>query len=280
MERWVTIGLIAGSSVLAACGGYALARIDVPAEKEPKAALERPARSSVHASTRSRFGDAFDLDHDGAITRDEVEKSDASKFAEAAAGGVSLNLEQFIAWREKSSGLRVAQAFRHLDWNGDNKLSLDEYAAPVRVKFALAEDATGAQSCDRRSRTALKVSTGRRSAGRSRFCAENDLNRDGVVTRAEFDDVTLRRFSAISGTSKFMTLAQYTASLTKRDRSANERAFKRLDADNDGRVSQSEFSEQDFRSLARLDVNRDGTVTRDELGHRNSISRRRRTAHG
>ncbi len=61
-----------------------------------------------------------------------------------------------------------------------------------------------------------------------------DVNRDGVITREEFDQVRARR-------------------------------FERLDTNKDGVVTREEFMAAEVRAFERLDRNKDGKITPDEL---------------
>ncbi|MCL6607451.1 MAG: EF-hand domain-containing protein [Geminicoccaceae bacterium] len=64
-----------------------------------------------------------------------------------------------------------------------------------------------------------------------------DLDRDGTVTRAEFDQARTRR-------------------------------FERLDADKDGVVSREEFLAADLPAFERLDRDKDGKITPEEAAQR------------
>ena len=121
--------------------------------------------------------------------------------------------DQFVASRMGGAAERIAQTFHRLDWNGDGKLSFDEYAGPQRARFeAMDRDGKGTESYEQNAvqTASYHPSSFRRSSfGRARFCAENDLNHDGMVTHAEFDGVAAKHFTSSAAGGKTMTLAQF-----------------------------------------------------------------------
>jgi len=231
------------------------------------------AQSAGHAATGD-YGwgyrlSQFDTNHDGKVTHDELNRAIAVRFLAATHGAPAMSQDQFVSLRTGDAPQRIAQAFRRLDWNGDGKLSFDEYAGPERARFeALDRDGKGAESCaqDAVQNASYRPATSRRSSfGRARFCAANDLNHDGMVSHAEFDSVEAKRFASAASGSKTMTLAQFIAETLARYRQSDTRIFMYLDRDRDGRLSLAEYAASDEKLFARLDRNGDGVVTRDEM---------------
>jgi Ca2+-binding EF-hand superfamily protein len=106
---------------------------------------------------------------------------------------------------------------------------------------------------------------GRGGFGRAAFCHDSDLGRDGTVTRAEFDTFMGKEFSTATAGGPAMSLAQFTALQSVRYREMNDRMFKRLDKDGDGKLTMAEFAAPPLKLFDRLDRNQDGTITADEM---------------
>jgi len=249
-------------------GGFANAQMDGP--PQPDGPMQGLTRGEGRLS--DRFLASFDLNHDGKVARDELGKADAVRFAAAAHGAGAIGPDQLAQMYLPKLQKHVEQMFRRLDWNGDGRLSLDEYAAPQRVRFQMLDrDGSGSERCAGPQQAAFKPGRG---AGHARFCTENDLNRDGSVTHAEFDNVLAKRYAALTANAKAMTPQQFALDALKHYRETNARFFKRIDADHDGKLTLAEYSASDRKLFARLDRNKDGTVTRDELQPRTDAYKR------
>jgi EF-hand domain pair/EF hand len=294
MTRTVRYGLLLGA-VLAA--GAAVA---VTLTGSSHAAPARSAQPSMnqdfqsYSGTRGRFAEKFlaefDINKDGKVTHDEFNRTLAQEFAAATKGAPMMTLDQYAAMHLKDLRGQAADDFHRIDWNGDGKITLDEYMESERDRFeAMDRDGSGVISCgsqrgsrysdpsapprSRSSSDSGGSSRGFGARGRSSLCYAYDLNKDGKVTRAEFDKLTQQQFNAFAKGGS-LNAEQYYQLLAAQSREISARVFQRLDKDRDGKLTLAEFAASQERLFARLDKNGDGVITEDEL----TSSRRSRLA--
>ena len=235
----------------------------------------------MHGRLADRLMRDFDINKDGKITKAEVEKALAQRFAAVSGGSGTISEAQFANSHETMLRDHSTKMFRRIDWNGDGVLSLDEFRAPLRARFERRDrDASGTIVCksgeDRPVRRVGKGSGmvkarmhrhGHRHFGgaMARMCSQADLNKDGKVSRAEFDKAVAGKYSeAIKGAQGMTPVAFYNVELV-RFREKEARRFKRLDKNHDGKLGEAEFAAPGTRLFARLDRNGDGVLTPDEL---------------
>jgi Ca2+-binding EF-hand superfamily protein len=231
-----------------------------------------------HGRAGQRFLSEYDLNHDGKVTRDEFNKAAGQHFAEATGGAKLMNEKQFEGFRTRSLHQHADQSFRRADWNGDGKLTFDEFASPIRGNFERADkQSAGVIFCHQRNASTPAKGGSRSHRGGSRgagsFCSRDDLNHDGKVTRAELDQALHQQFAAASKGSA-LSKDQFTAMQGSRAETTSARAFQRLDANHDGKLTLQEFSASQQKTFARMDRNGDGVITRDEMTSRRSYASR------
>jgi len=271
------------SAVVIAGGGVAAAQLD-----------RTPAPARQYASNGSSFGHSrgaakffrYDVNHDGKVTRDEMNRSLAQQFQQAAGSAPAIGQAQFVAFRMKDLRDHVGQMFRRADWNGDGKLSLDEYMTPERVRFEYTDrDGTGVIACGFRASGSFKQTSKSHGhgggRGRGGFCKSADLNHDGQVTHAEFDKSVQQEFAAASKGGS-LSVEAYYGIISAHVRDSSTKMFARLDKNHDGKIDRGEFAESQTRYFAKLDRNNDGVVTRDEFyaGRRTASNDHRKPGQG
>lgn len=279
MTRTVRYGLLLGA-VLAVGTGVAIAGM----RGSPAPAAQNTAAPQFQTySGRGQFGQKFlaefDTNKDGKVTHDEFNRTLAHEFSVATNGAPLMTLEQFANMHLKDLRQQAGDAFHRIDWNGDGKITLDEYMASERDRFeAMDRDGNGVIDCGSsrggrggggaaapgRGRPGGGGSRGFGSRGRSSLCFADDLNRDGKVTRAEFDKVSQQEFNAFAKGGS-LNPEQYYQLLVGQSRAISQRVFQRLDRDRDGKLSLAEFAASQEKLFARLDKNNDGVITEDEL---------------
>jgi len=294
MKHPLRYALLLGSAVVLG-GGLAVAQMASSHTKPaqgPASAAAYVDGYPVRGRSAERFLAEFDLKKDGRVSHDEFNRTLAHEFSVATGGQPTMTLEQYTNLHAKDLHDEAQQLFHSMNWRGDGKLSLDEYLAAERSRFEyLDRDGTGAISCrssrgggagpnPRRSARSSSSDAGSGSSkglggarGRTSICYTDDLDKDGQVTRAEFDKANTQAFNQFAK-SGMMNQDQFFQMLFAQSRTISERVFRRLDRDGTGKITLQAWAAPQEKLFTRLDKNNDGVVTIDEL----SSSRRGRVA--
>ena len=308
MKRNAKAALLMGIASIIAGTTLAFAQMDGPPPPDgPMQGLMKRAGGRL----ADRMLAEYDLNHDGKITHTEFNTVIFNRFTKAVHGGKAMTYDAFFAMHVPEFQKHTIEMFKRLDWKGDGKITLEEYAAPQRAHFEMMDqEATGAVSCapsrGAQSRGGFADPAadtfggrGRRGSGfgggggggfggrgaggfgLARFCQANDLNQDGKVTRAELDAAIAKRFASATKGKGFMTGAEFYADQLADFQDMNTRMFRRLDRDRDGSLTLQEYAASEEKLFSRLDKNNDGTLTEDELrprfGNRSAGSPRSRS---
>jgi Ca2+-binding EF-hand superfamily protein len=282
MKHPLRYALLLGSAVLLG-GGLAVAQMTSSHSTEARAPADAPTSAdsyAVRGRAAEKFLAEFDLKKDGRVTHDEFNRTLAHEFSVATGGQPTMTLEQYTGLHAKDLRDEAHTLFHGMNWKGDGKLTLDEYVAAERARFEyLDRDGTGVISCRssrgggnasrNSSRSGSSDTGGGRgfgggARGRTSICYTDDLDKDGEVTRAEFDKANTQAFSQFAKGGA-MNEEQFFQMLFAQSRAISERVFSRLDRDGTGKITLQEWAAPQERLFARLDKNNDGVVTVDEL---------------
>jgi Ca2+-binding EF-hand superfamily protein len=299
MEKNTRVGLLVGAAVVLGGTGLAFAQMGTPAPRGPVQGL-------VHHGFADRLFADFDSNHDGKITRAEFDTTLARRFADATHGGKTMTADQFASIHRDDFVKRATAMFRRLNWSGNGQLTLEEFAAPRRVRFQrMDRDGSGTVSCNPVRRADFRNKTpdaapeggdddkgGMRDGGRggddqggmrngwrghgwqgghrfgrfAQIC--NEAGTGGTITRAAFDQTTAKNFQQATGGATTMNLQQFVAMGEPRYRAMTDRMFKRLDKANDGKITLAEFTAPQDRMFVIMDRDSNGFITADELNPR------------
>ena len=231
---------VPGGIVLAAlfASAPAIAQITLPASPASTTAhahrsffTSNESRADATAHVQKMFN-ALDLNRDGFVTKDELAASQA----------------KFDDRMSKSAPKRAARLFNRLDSNHDGQVTLSEIEAAHSARLA----ARGEQA---------KPSKRHPSSSLLRL---GDANKDGILTRAEFDS------AVASGKLK--------PHHSKMRGSQLARSFDSADANRDGRLSLEEARQATLERFDAADSNRDGVLTPDERRQASKAERAKRRA--
>ncbi len=220
-----------------------------------------------------RAFERYDTNKDGVITQEEVDAAVVERFNDIAGEGGTITLEQYrAAWMERSLQPRV-RAFQRLDRDGDGNVTREEFdLASGRMFDRLDRDGNGEltrptpdQSAGNRQDRGQRGMRGhRRGGGRVLELMERfDVDKDGKITRAEFDEVRAQAFGgADADSNNAITLEEFATIWQDLNSRRMTRGFQRLDSDGNLSVTQEEYAARSKDFVEKHDRNGDGVVTK------------------
>ncbi len=222
----------------------------------------------------------YDTNKDGVITQDEVDAAALERFNSIAGADGTITREEYAAaWAERTQRPRV-RAFQRMDRDGDGNVTQAEFdSASERMFMRLDRDGNGelTRPAPRTDESAGNTQGqnkrqmrggGHRGGNRVVALMERfDLDKDGKITRAEFDEVRGRSFAGTDADgSGSITLEEFSTMWQDLNGERMVRGFQRLDADGNLSVTQEEYTARSQNFVERNDRNGDGVVTRADRG--------------
>lgn len=183
----------------------------------------RAAQSVTRAEVQSRMAAAFaklDANHDGFISKDEL-------------GTIEAQREQKA--QQRAQAFDPSKIFDRLDTNHDGKITVAEVNA-MRAKRAQTKTGQAAPAP---------------ATGFKGLMAVADTNKDGVLTRAEFETMGQQ----LKGRMEKASIARGGMAT---------RMFDMEDTNKDGKVTLAEMQQAALARFDRVDLNHDGTITPQE----------------
>ncbi|HEX5237926.1 MAG TPA: EF-hand domain-containing protein [Sphingomicrobium sp.] len=212
MKKFIPFGA-AAAVLLAGSAGLAQSA----ARSGHSSSYHRSSKPQTRAQAQARVAKTFarlDTNHDGYITEAEVQAVDAARAQKRQA---------------RAQNFDPSKIFDRLDRDHDGKITVAEAAARRGHRGGVVQS---------------------QATGFTGMFARADTNKDGVITRAEFE----------STGEQLRTRMQHLA-VARRGASG---LFANADANKDGRISEAELEQDALAKFDRMDLNHDGTVTPEE----------------
>jgi len=241
------------------------------------ASPEKPQHGMPHELGKGKLFQQYDLNHDGKVTWDEINKVMGDRFASASGGHGALTEAQFADIHLDKVHQGSDRMFQKIDWNNDGKITREEFLNAEHMSFnRMDRRGTGEVSCAPHAHAAKANEAkdagvspphrhpGFRHARGMGFCATYDANKDGKVTRAEFDTAVNAKFDKYAK-SGGISRAGFFQIAAEKVRNMEARRFSRLDTNHDGKLTLAEFEAPQKKMFDRLDAKHQGYITKDEI---------------
>jgi Ca2+-binding EF-hand superfamily protein len=218
MNKFLAAGAATGALLF---GTAAIGQAAKPAPVTPGShrSMQPETRAQMQARVQAIFA-RLDANRDGFITKDELNALEAQR---------AQKMEQ------RAERFDPSKMFDRLDLNHDGKITVAE-AQAAHSQHAQAKGGEPVKA---------------QATGFSGLFARADANKDGVVTRDEFNAM-----------GQQIKARMEKASVARG--SMATRMFDRADANHDGRVSLQEMQNVALTQFDRIDTNHDGTISPQE----------------
>jgi hypothetical protein len=184
----------------------------------------------------------------------------AAGIAALAAGGVGFAFAQ----GGSAEAPRAHQGgFFQADANSDGAVTRQEYDAAGAARFATL-DANNDGQLTREERRAQRGERRRGRGGRGGGMMGADANNDGNITREEFLARPTQMFDRLDADDDGVISASERPQRRERGERGERPARVNPDTNNDGQLSRAEYAAMGATMFERLDANNDGRVTQEE----------------
>lgn len=255
----------------------ALAQSSTPGSK-PVAEKRMAHAGAAKHGKRQRGGmkrafERYDVNKDGVITQEEVDTVIVDRFNSFSGDDSAISLDDFrAAWIDQSRD-RMVRAFQRIDRDGNGAVTAEEYdTASERMFSRLDRDGNGeltrpargeqAKSGGKKGKMAKRAGP-RKGKGAARLMERFDTDKDGKITRAEFDAVRAEVFGgADANGNQAVSLEEFTTIWQGMNDNRIVGGFQRYDTDGDLSITLEEYTAGNSGFVKNHDRNGDGVVTK------------------